>query len=338
MRIRFDIELGLKKYIADLIVYGSALWLFANYKYYVNSISSNTLLALVVLFVCFVVCGFYLNLIDGNDENKSLKLLKTLPRLPKAFSQFSYNFLKKRHGVNILTEDEKVVLRSFMVKFFYIPLMTGFAVNNSTSVIDIFNRGDIAQIWTNFRFRYSDILSLFFAIDTLFFAFGYLVESKWLKNRVKSVEPTMLGWVVTLICYPPFNSVPGGIVGWYSADGFTYSDVLLEVTLKLVCVLLIGLYLWATLSLGAKGSNLTNRGVVSRGAYKFVRHPAYIGKITFWWITAIPQMSVNALVSLGFWTLIYYLRAITEERHLMSDPSYQRYVKRVPYRFIPGVI
>ncbi len=35
---------------------------------------------------------------------------------------------------------------------------------------------------------------------------------------------------------------------------------------------------------------------------------------------------------------IYYARAITEERHLSRDPEYQLYMKKVPYRFIPGVL
>jgi protein-S-isoprenylcysteine O-methyltransferase Ste14 len=40
---------------------------------------------------------------------------------------------------------------------------------------------------------------------------------------------------------------------------------------------------------------------------------------------------------MGFWSFIYFLRAVTEERHLSSDPDYLAYCKRVPYRFIPGV-
>ena len=35
---------------------------------------------------------------------------------------------------------------------------------------------------------------------------------------------------------------------------------------------------------------------------------------------------------------LYYLRALTEERHLSKDPEYQDYMKRVPFRFIPGVV
>ena len=37
------------------------------------------------------------------------------------------------------------------------------------------------------------------------------------------------------------------------------------------------------------------------------------------------------------WVYIYYLRAITEERHLIKDPEYQEYAKKVKHRFIPKI-
>jgi protein-S-isoprenylcysteine O-methyltransferase Ste14 len=54
----------------------------------------------------------------------------------------------------------------------------------------------------------------------------------------------------------------------------------------------------------------------------------------FHWVKAITP----AVLSMAFWSLIYYLRAVTEERHLMNDPDYQAYCRKVRYRFIPGLI
>jgi protein-S-isoprenylcysteine O-methyltransferase Ste14 len=105
--------------------------------------------------------------------------------------------------------------------------------------------------------------------------------------------------------------------------------------------------LWATFSLGTKCSNLTNRGIVSTGAYGIVRHPAYISKNLSWFLMAIPIIglsittwSINwiALISIIGWMIIYFLRAITEERHLMQDSDYREYCKKVKYRFIPGLL
>ena len=43
------------------------------------------------------------------------------------------------------------------------------------------------------------------------------------------------------------------------------------------------------------------------------------------------------LLYLAGWNMIYFLRAMTEERHLRADPDYRAYCEHVPYRFIPGI-
>jgi protein-S-isoprenylcysteine O-methyltransferase Ste14 len=37
------------------------------------------------------------------------------------------------------------------------------------------------------------------------------------------------------------------------------------------------------------------------------------------------------------WGVIYVLRALTEERHLLKVTEYRAYCKKVKYRFIPGL-
>ena len=83
-----------------------------------------------------------------------------------------------------------------------------------------------------------------------------------------------------------------------------------------------------------------SRGIVTKGAYAIVRHPAYICKNLFWWIVLIPAIPNTPLAIFGmvFWTVMYYFRAITEERHLMCDPDYQVYCGKVKWRFVPGII
>ena len=56
-----------------------------------------------------------------------------------------------------------------------------------------------------------------------------------------------------------------------------------------------------------------------------------------WWITLIPVMSSTFAMGMLFWTIIYYFRAVTEERHLGQDPEYVEYCKKVKWKFIPGV-
>jgi len=75
-----------------------------------------------------------------------------------------------------------------------------------------------------------------------------------------------------------------------------------------------------------------------RGPYAYIRHPAYIAKNLGWWLTLIPIMSAPVFISMSIWSYVYYLRAITEERHLLKDKDYRGYCKNVKYKFIPCVI
>ena len=49
--------------------------------------------------------------------------------------------------------------------------------------------------------------------------------------------------------------------------------------------------------------------------------------------------SLLALASVLGWTLLYVLRALTEEDHLRRvDGAYAAYAQRVRYRFVPGIV
>ena len=50
---------------------------------------------------------------------------------------------------------------------------------------------------------YFAIYHALFVVDVMFFRGGYGVEHPWLRNEIRSVEPTLLGWLVALLCYPP---------------------------------------------------------------------------------------------------------------------------------------
>jgi hypothetical protein len=82
-------------------------------------------------------------------------------------------------------------------------------------------------------------------------------------------------------------------------------------------------YAYASVSLGFKCLNLMHRGIVRRGLYRTIRHPAYLFKNLAWWTGAIPLLVNLAQTSLkdffwtGFciagWSCIYGLRALSEE-------------------------
>jgi protein-S-isoprenylcysteine O-methyltransferase Ste14 len=92
------------------------------------------------------------------------------------------------------------------------------------------------------------------------------------------------------------------------------------------------------LSLGRSfGLAPANRGVVSTGVYRLVRHPIYLGYL----ITHIGFVVANAidwnLAILAVADAALLVRAVREERTLRTDPAYRSYMERVRWRVVPGV-
>jgi protein-S-isoprenylcysteine O-methyltransferase Ste14 len=80
-----------------------------------------------------------------------------------------------------------------------------------------------------------------------------------------------------------------------------------------------------------------NRGVVSRGAYRFVRHPMYLG----YFVTDVGFLLVNFglqnLLVYGCQFALQVGRIVREEQLLSADEGYRTYKGRVRYRVIPGL-
>ena len=99
-------------------------------------------------------------------------------------------------------------------------------------------------------------------------------------------------------------------------------------------VFLTAIYAWATVVFGIRFSNLTYRGVLTHGPYRFTRHPAYLAKNLFWWASVLPFLvtsgtpadAVRNSFFLAVVNAIYYWRARTEEAHLLAeDEKYREY-------------
>lgn len=193
------------------------------------------------------------------------------------------------------------------------------------------------------------IMKTLMFIDVLVFTVGYLVELPQLGNSIRSVETTLLGWGAALLCYPPFNQITASLLGSQLTDFPQFDNPTVHLALNGLLLALMAVYTGASVALGLKASNLTHRGIVARGPYALVRHPAYTCKNMAWWIGSIPLVSVafghsifDGLLALGSvvgWTLIYVMRALTEEDHLRRvDGEYAQYAQKVRYRFLPGLL
>ncbi len=199
-----------------------------------------------------------------------------------------------------------------------------------------------------FPYGYRAIYHGLFVVDVLLFAVGYGVEHPRLGNEIRSVEPTLLGWLAALLCYPPLALLTTNALGWFSFELPQFRSPTFQVAAAVVMLMGVGVYAWATLAMGLRASNLTNRGIVTAGPYRYMRHPAYVAKNLSWWIGATPLILrfaitdpwrlVPVILGTAAWSGIYVLRALTEERHLGRDPDYQAYRSRVRWRFIPGLV
>jgi protein-S-isoprenylcysteine O-methyltransferase Ste14 len=185
------------------------------------------------------------------------------------------------------------------------------------------------------------LFELLFLIDVQIGTVGYLLTFRPLDAHIRSGNPFLAGWLAALICYPPFVFAfmgQGGIIQYeYQTAGWGYwleGYWALLWPWAAVLVALTAIYAWATLAFGIRFSNLTYRGVLTNGPYRYTRHPAYLSKNLFWWLSAMPFLvtsgsvleAVRNTLFLGLVSAIYYWRAQTEEAHLLAeDPKYRAY-------------
>ncbi|WP_018607345.1 methyltransferase family protein [Uliginosibacterium gangwonense] len=255
----------------------------------------------------------------------------------------------------LISHTTRQAALALLLKFFFAPLMINWCLAHIGDMLHNVElvRSDVQQgvtgrgLFDHALFMAAFQLILF--VDTLLFTLGYIIEMPRWKNRIISVEPSLLGWLVCLACYPPFNALTGRAFAWQSADFPHFANDTIHLLANCSILLLMGIYSWASIALGLKASNLTNRGIVCSGPYAFVRHPAYTAKNLAWWIGALPTFYMAfgqgvqalglAVLCTAAWSLIYAARAITEEHHLLrANNGYKEYMLAVRWRFIPGVI
>jgi protein-S-isoprenylcysteine O-methyltransferase Ste14 len=282
----------------------------------------------------------------GPRESKSIAAMR-------AFRALGSSPLKTlREG---LPYSDRLGLLTVLLKAFFAPLMLlslyQFTSNMGANGLYLFEHfpatgGDFLRIFNSHGFWFLFQLALFF--DVSFYTIGYLIEHRALKNEIRSVDPTWLGWAVALACYPPFNGLVVQVMGWGGVEFPQFDSPVVHIAVNSLLLFLMAIYASASVALNLKASNLTHRGIISHGPYRYVRHPAYICKNAAWWLGLIPALVESwndsawaAVVMAGSamaWTAIYALRALTEEDHLRKvDGEYDEYCTKVRYRFIPRV-
>ncbi len=233
-------------------------------------------------------------------------------------------------------EQVKKHWRAWIIKGFFSAFMIGilppgFAAVVEASGADILN--DPVRLGVT-------LFELLFVIDVQIGTVGYLLTLRPLDAHIRRGNPFLAGWVAALLCYPPFVygiMGEGGMIHEYNTADWAYWFAGNQPMLYLWAAwlgLLTGIYAWATVAFGIRFSNLTYRGVITNGPYRYTRHPAYLSKNAFWWFCYMPFLvtsdtladAIRNTVFLGVVSAIYYWRARTEEAHLLAeDPKYREY-------------
>ncbi|MBB2750265.1 UNVERIFIED_ORG: protein-S-isoprenylcysteine O-methyltransferase Ste14 [Rhizobium aethiopicum] len=232
--------------------------------------------------------------------------------------------------------DVLFALRLLAIKCFFLVLMfsSGIAALSDLAEKPAWLFPPLSAAW------FEGLLRLVLLLDVILAAGGYIATFKLFGWHVRATETTALGWLVCLICYEPFfPAISHAFVPY--GDGLGWESVIREGSVvyilwsfaTLFCAII---YLWATIAFGPRFSNLTHRGIITSGPYRFIKHPAYVSKNISWWLFATPSFIASGLAEglaragmLAIVSLIYLLRARAEERMLSQDPAYRDYAKNV---------
>jgi protein-S-isoprenylcysteine O-methyltransferase Ste14 len=108
------------------------------------------------------------------------------------------------------------------------------------------------------------------------------------------------------------------------------------VHLELLFVAGAALATWTFVTMGSSFSVLpAKRAIVSRGPYRFVRHPAYAGELIMMLACVLSAPSVGAVCVLAAAPALVAVRIVAEEELLSESAEYQRYRATVRSRLIP---
>jgi protein-S-isoprenylcysteine O-methyltransferase Ste14 len=183
------------------------------------------------------------------------------------------------------------------------------------------------------------------AIYTLLIAVlvpGYLFSSRLLATHLRAVDATLLGWAVTLACYRPLSVAV--FDRWLAYRGaaadrasekpwaiLTGDVPALLLAAGMAIILLELLHLWGEATFGLRASNLSNRGIICCGPYRFTKHPIYLSKCLGWLLIympfaiASPVANFRSTILFAVVCALFFARAYAEERLLARDPDYVAY-------------
>lgn len=199
-----------------------------------------------------------------------------------------------------------------------------------TKNIDMFEKYVLVLFFGVLAFRLSMSMLKDFHVGNLLFLIdqGLILSFILLRRPAQDISRRPRDWAVAFL---------GTVLPMLVSPAA--SDPLLPSALCSILILTgMALHLSAKLSLRRSfGVVAANRGVMSGGAYRVVRHPMYAGYILtqIGFLLSAPAVA-NLIIIGSVWTM-HVARIIAEERVLATDPSYRELMARTRFRLIPGL-
>jgi hypothetical protein len=229
-------------------------------------------------------------------------------------------------------------LLTWFIRGFFLP------INFTTLVgsIDLFRGKEIAVLSGSFAYNEYYLLTMIYAVIIAAVTPGYLFGTRFIRTETKAVLSSFFGWTVTLMCYPPFWDAT---LHWFNYYAYTPNPDWMEpwanllqnspfwlATVGIAITIFSLIHLWGEAQFGIRSSNLSNRGIITVGPYRFSKHPVYIAKCFAWSLVWMPfAAGGNALEDVRLTALflcvcvIFFLRSLAEEKLLSSDETYVAY-------------
>lgn len=234
--------------------------------------------------------------------------------------------------------DIGFALRVLVIKCFFLVLMFSSGMAIFAWFFDsLAERPFLSAAWFEAAVR------AVYLVDVVVAAGGYFATFKLFGWHVRASDTTLRGWVACLVCYDPlFPALSNAFIPYGEGPGW---DSMLEegsalfVAWSVAILLCHAVYVWATVALGPRFSNLTHRGIITYGPYRFAKHPAYLAKNAAWWLFSLPGFVASGFPDgivragmLAIVSFIYFQRALAEERMLSADPVYRAYADEIAAR------
>jgi len=218
----------------------------------------------------------------------------------------------------------------WVIKGFYLPLMCSYLMSSMV------NFGAHSNTSSIIPFVYF-VAKVALLVDLGFVVIGYTLTLRILDSHIRSTNPYLWGWIACIVLYKPFWGVVGKI--YYYNDGtqwyewFANHQVLLYAWAVLIMLAKLS-WAWTNTMYSFRFSNLTHRGIITNGPYRFTKHPSYVSKNIAWWLLTVPFLSASgpliaaqhcaALLGVN---ILYAIRARSEELHLSEEPTYVEYAE-----------